>query len=349
MKKLSLQSLSLLAGFIIVVLVAICFFITGVSFKLSLLILPILFALFYIIVFFSIKNFIYNKIKLIYRTIYTLKSNQLNEAVSKTIIKNDPLSEVNQEVLKWADSKSKEIERLKGMSNYRKDFLGNVSHELKTPIFNIQGYIYTLLDGALENEELSKKFLNRAAKSADRLEILVNDLLTISELETENKNLKIEKFDIVELTKDIYESLEIRAKKHQIELGFKKSNYNPIYVWADKKQIQQVLVNLLDNSIKYGKIGGKTNVDFYDMDQNYLIEVSDNGEGIHKNHLPRLFERFYRTDKARSREHGGTGLGLAIVKHIIEAHQKTINVRSQLGVGTTFGFTLSVKKYEIQS
>ena len=288
---------------------------------------------------YSIQNFIYSKIKIIYKIIYTHKAQKLDDAVQKHIDKNDPLQSVYNQVNQWSNDKSDKIVALEQMEEYRKEFIGNVSHELKTPIFNIQGYIYTILDGAIEDRELTIKFLNKAAKSADRLESLVADLMTISQLESQAVELDFSRFDLVDQIKDIFDSLEMRAKNNSIKLTFKR-NIPQCIVEADKKKIRQVLVNLIDNSIKYGRDGGVTAVNIFDMDDIFLVEVSDDGEGIEERHLSRLFERFYRIDKARSREHGGTGLGLAIVKHIIEAHDQTINVRSSVGLGSTFGFTL---------
>ena len=243
-------------------------------------------------------------------------------------------------MLEWARSQANEIEQLRKLEAFRKEFLGNVSHELKTPIFNIQGYIHTLLDGAIDDPEVNIRFLKKAGKSLDRLSDLVEDLISISQLETGQLKMEMEKFDIHALCVDIYEALEMRAGEKGIELTFKEGCDKPFWVYADKARIRQVLVNLIVNSVKYGKQGGRTLISFYDMDENILIEVADNGEGIEAVHLPRLFERFYRVDRHRSREEGGSGLGLAIVKHIIEAHNQTINARSKVGSGTTFGFTL---------
>ncbi len=300
----------------------------------------LMFAVAYGVILYGINYFIYRKIKLVYKTIYELKSNKFNSLMSRVNLQKDPLNEVNREVLQWAKDKSLEINQLKRMEEYRKEFFGNVSHELKTPIFNLQGYIHTLLDGALSDQDIARHFLKKAAKSADRMEALVADLLKIAQLEDGSIRLDIEIFDVHEMIRDIFESLELKAKSKGINLTFKQGIIPPFYVEADKKQIRQVLVNLIVNSIKYGKQGGATLVGIYDMDSYYLIELSDNGEGIEREHLPRLFERFYRIDKGRSREEGGTGLGLAIVKHIIEAHNQTINVRSSPGIGSTFGFTL---------
>ncbi|MFN3528340.1 MAG: sensor histidine kinase [Bacteroidia bacterium] len=298
------------------------------------------FGISYVVSVFAVNFFIYRKIKLIYKTIYTLKSNKFNQQLAEKL-GEDPLSEVMAEVQSWAREKGGETEQQQLMETYRKEFLGNVSHELKTPIFNIQGYIHSLLDGALEDQDLTRHFLKKAAKSADRMEHLVKDLLTISELESGSGKLDLETFDIYELIRDIFDALEFKAREKQIALAFKQGCNPPFFVKADKKKIRQVFVNLITNSVKYGKPEGQTLVGMYDMDKNYLIEVSDNGIGIAEEHLSRLFERFYRVDKGRSRDEGGTGLGLAIVKHIIEAHSQTINVRSTPGIGSTFGVTLA--------
>ncbi len=295
----------------------------------------------FIFFYYALEIFIYRKIKLIYKNIHRLKTTRYKSSVfNKSNMTSDPISEVNQEVILWAKDQNAEIEELKKLENFRKEFLGNVSHELKTPIFNIQGYIHTLIDGAIDDPEVNVHFLKKAAKSVDRLCDLVEDLINISQLETGQLKMEMERFDIHAQVRDIFESLEMKAQERGITLNFKEGCDQPFFVYADKYRIRQVLVNLLVNSIKYGNDGGHTYCAFYDMDENILVELSDNGEGIEEKHLGRLFERFYRVDKSRSREAGGNGLGLAIVKHIIEAHGQTINVRSKTGAGTTFGFTL---------
>lgn len=304
----------------------------------------ITFIVSYLVILYALEFFIYRKIKVIYKSIYDVKGNKFNELVNEDMRSGDPISEVDQEVLKWAKGYQDEIDKLKFVEEYRKEFLGNVAHELKTPIFNLQGYIHTLLDGALEDEKLAKHFLVKASKSADRMEMLVKDLLTISEIESGQIKLDYEDFDIIDLIQDIYDSLELKALERNMTLRFKAGITPPFIVNADKKRIRQVFVNLIVNAIKYGKENGIINVGVYDMHDNYLVEVADNGEGIAKEHLNRLFERFYRVDKARSRNEGGTGLGLSIVKHIVEAHNQTVNVRSTLGEGTTFGVTLKKSK-----
>jgi two-component system phosphate regulon sensor histidine kinase PhoR len=226
------------------------------------------------------------------------------------------------------------------MEEYRREFIGNVSHELKTPIFNIQGYLHTLLDGGLDDPNINYKYLLQAANNTERMANIVADLGYISKFEAGKLQLEMIEYDIVQLVVDVLDDSQLNAKEKSIELKLKNEQQNPVMVYADIESIRRVLVNLISNSIKYGKEGGYTSVSFYDLGDNVLIEVTDNGKGIKQEHLPRLFERFYRVDKGRSRTQGGTGLGLAIVKHILEAHLQTINVRSNTEVGSTFGFTL---------
>jgi two-component system phosphate regulon sensor histidine kinase PhoR len=297
------------------------------------------FLLSYFIYRYILEKFIYDKIKLIYKTIHTLKSKISFKEMDLSLNK-DIISKVNEEVSEWAQDRRQEIEELKKLEAYRREFLGNVSHELKTPLFNIQGYILTLLDGGLEDASINKEYLERTGKNIDRMISIVEDLEVISRFETGEMKLDIINFDIVELAKDVIELLEVKAKKKNIRLYLSREYEKPLIVRGDKERIRQVLINLLDNSIKYGTENGKTKVSFFDMDENILIEVSDNGIGVDAKDISRLFERFFRVDKSRSREQGGSGLGLAIVKHILEAHKQTINVRSTIGVGTTFAFTL---------
>ncbi len=301
----------------------------------------ITFTVSFVLFFYSLEFFIYRKIKLIYKTIHSLKTQKYDAKFSNFNLLNDPIANMNKEVINWARDQKQQMEELKRLAEFRKEFLGNVSHELKTPIFNIQGYIHTLIDGAIDDPGVNIRFLQKAAKSADRLSDLVADLLAISQLESGELVMEYERFDINAMVKDVYEQFEVKAKERNITLTIKEGCNTPFMVNADRYRIRQVVVNLVSNSIKYGKEGGVTTAAYYDMDENILIEIADSGEGISQEHLPRIFERFYRVDKSRSREGaGGTGLGLAIVKHIIEAHQQTINVRSTVGQGTTFGFTL---------
>ncbi|MBN1339489.1 MAG: sensor histidine kinase [Bacteroidales bacterium] len=298
-----------------------------------------LFSFCYLILNITLKKFIYDKIRLIYKTIHNLKvtkGEERNLIPQENIIEN-----VSAEVRKWRSNQILELEKMKELENYRREFLGNISHELKTPIFNIQGYVLTLLDGGLEDPSINKQYLRRTEKSINRMIAIVEDLETIAHLESNELQLDIRKFDIVALTRDVIEFLDMKAKKKKISIYLREDYDKPVFVMADQKRIRQVLINLIDNSIKYGNPeGGKTKISFFDMDENLLVEVTDNGAGIAPQDIQRVFERFYRTEMARSRELGGTGLGLAIVKHIIEAHNQTINVRSKIGIGSTFGFTL---------
>ncbi len=299
----------------------------------------IVFIFSYFLFVFILKRFIYRKIKLIYKTIHEFKL--ASKKGSKNIdLDTDILDEVEQEVAEWADSQKKEIESLKLLEEYRRDYLGNISHELKTPIFSIQGYIHTLLDGGVYDKNINVDYLKKAANNVGRLLTIVEDLESISRLESGELILDIQKFDIRKLVFEVFEDLELQAKEKKIRLSIKAGADQSFFVAADRENIRQVLVNLISNSIKYGKEKGQTKVGFYDMENYLLIEVADDGIGIGEDHLKHLFDRFYRVDKSRSRSQGGSGLGLSIVKHIIEAHNQTINVRSSLELGSTFGFTL---------
>lgn len=290
---------------------------------------------------FFLKKIILDRIKLVYKTIHTRKLTR-EEKSTKIDLREDVIGKTNQEVIEWAEARKDEISKLKTLEAYRREFLGNVSHELKTPIANIQGYILTLMEGALNDPAVSMSYLEKAQRNVERAIRLVEGLETISLLESGELKLDPAPFNMVTLVAETYELFEDRAKQKSIRLIFHEgfTEQSEVMVLADKERIRQVLFNLIDNSIKYGRPGGRTKVSFYDMDDNILTEVSDNGIGIDAVHLERLFERFYRIDKSRSREIGGSGLGLAIVKHIIESHRQTINVRSTPGVGTTFSFTL---------
>tara|TARA_B100002049_G_C16041538_1_gene359181 strand:- start:412 stop:1218 length:807 start_codon:yes stop_codon:yes gene_type:complete len=255
---------------------------------------------------------------------------------------------LTEEIEKFAKDKKVEIDTLKIREEYRKDFLGNVSHELKTPLFTVQGYIETLLDGAMNDKSVRKKYLQRAGKGVERLIYIVKDLDLITKLEVGELNLRKEKFDIIELIQSVFDLLEMKTEKKNIVLTFDMEYGEPIYVFADKEKIQQVVTNLLVNSIKYGHSDGTTEVSVENLIKNkVIVRVTDNGEGIPKQHIPRLFERFYRVDKSGSRSEGGSGLGLSIVKHIIEAHKEKIYVESEIGVGSEFSFTLEKAVVEV--
>ncbi len=298
----------------------------------------VVFFLTYIIVFYSMNYFIIERIKPIYKTIQSI--NYAEDKLLKDIEEKDIIQDVHNDVMTWARRKTKEISQLRQLEKYRREFLGNVSHELKTPIFNIQGYILTLLDGGLEDDNINRLYLERTEKSVNRMITIVNDLESISRLEAGELKLEYTRFNIVKMIREAFEDHEIHSEERGISLKFAKSIDKAIYVIADKKRIQEVINNLIDNSIKYGRQGGETIVDFHDMEENILVEFIDNGIGISDKDLPRLFERFFRADKSRSRKMGGTGLGLSIVKHIIEAHSQTINVQSKINKGSSFTFTL---------
>jgi two-component system phosphate regulon sensor histidine kinase PhoR len=296
----------------------------------------------YIVVYYMLNSFIFEKINPIYKTIH--QKNIPEKDLRRDLEEKNIISEVNDEVVSWAKNKTREIAQLKQMARYRKEFLGNVSHELKTPIFTIQGYVLTLLDGAIDDPDINKRYLKKAEKSINRMISIVEDLEAITKFESGELTLNYETFDIVSLTKDVFETQELKAKEKGTRLTFDSKYDKPIRVYADKERIFQLASNLIVNSINYGKENGRTTVSFMDMGDNILVEVTDNGLGIEEKDIPRIFERFYRVDKSRSREQGGTGLGLAIVKHVIEAHNQTINVRSTPGKGSSFAFTLSKAK-----
>lgn len=298
-----------------------------------------LFATAYFTTIFYLRKYIYRKIKLIYKTIHKHKVS--SQEKSKVVdVRANIIDEVERQVFEWAEQQKEEIDKYKAWAEYRRNFVGDISHELKTPIFNIQGYLHTLLDGAIHDEAVNVKFLKKAAKNLERLHTIVEDLEAISRLESGELILEMQAFDIRKLTEEVFEDLEIKASARNIILEFKEGAAHNFRVLADRDSIRQVMTNLVSNSIKYGKDNGRTRVGFYDMDKNILIEVADNGIGIPKKHLNHVFDRFYRVDKSRSRAQGGSGLGLSIVKHIIEAHKQTINVRSTPDLGSTFGFTL---------
>lgn len=303
------------------------------------------FSIVMFVALFIIRKYVSYKLKPIYSIVLS-RDVHTGEIFSQ--LKDKRVVDIGKELTAWADTNDKEIAQLKEVEQFRKQYLGNVAHELKTPIFNIQGYISTLLDGGLEDELINRKYLERAEKSIDRLINIVNDLDTISKLESSMNRLNTERFDIVALAKEIAEQAEMEADKKGIKILVKGAENLPSSFWvmADKHYVGQVIVNLIINSIRYGKEGGETRIRFRDMLDRILVEVEDNGLGITKEDIPRVFERFYRTDKGRSREQGGTGLGLAIVKHIVEAHGERISVRSEAGVGSTFSFTL--KKVNLQ-
>jgi len=344
-KNFSPQQVALATAIPISLLIGGIAFLGEVKWSYILILLAGVFLFSYLLIYFTVQRFVYRKIKIIYKLIYQTKASKREEFYYKNILPQKSISEVSEDVEKWAESHSAEIDTLKKNEAYRKEFLLNLSHELKTPIFAIQGYVDTLLNGALDKPEVNKKFLNNAHKNIDRLVNLVDDLDEISKLEMGEQLLYKENFIIQDVIKEVFESLSIKADETQIKCSIKKGCEEPITVFADKEKIRQVLINLIDNAIKYGKQNGDIEGSVYKIDgKRVLIEISDNGAGIAEEHLSRIFERFYRTDQARSRKIGGSGLGLAICKHIVEAHGHTIHVRSKIDVGSTFGFTLPATK-----
>lgn len=344
-KNISPQQLSVLTAVALAIPIALGIYIFKPVWWIALSSFVVIFLGSYGLILYTLQNFIYRKIKLIYKFIYQTKASKKEEFYYKNILPQKSIDEVKDDVESWAEQRKAEIEMLQQNEVYRKEFLQNLSHELKTPIFAIQGYVDTLINGALDNPEVNKKFLQSTSRNIDRLVNLVDDLDAISKLESGEQLLLKDSFVIQDLLKEVYESLSMKADEKQIKCIIKKGCELPLTVFADKEKIRQVFINLVDNAIKYGKQHGTIESSFYKVDgARILIEISDDGSGISEEHLHRIFERFYRTDLARSRKVGGSGLGLSICKHIIEAHGQTIHVRSKTDVGSTFGFTLQSKK-----
>ncbi len=344
MKINSPKNIALLNAIIITIGSGVVLFIIMALFKqintISIVIfLAVIFILAFAFINYTLSKLFNDKIKVIYKTIGRFGSN--SDDVKKDKNKGDVLEIVNQVVLRWSEEKKKEIEELKEMATYRREFLGNVSHEIKTPIFNIQGYVHTLLEGGIKDDSINTKFLRKSVKSINRMIALVEDLEEISKLEVGDLKLKEETFNLFELIKEVVDFMEHKASENNSTIKISTALPKSTKVEADKERIRQVLINLIDNGIKYGKLeNGRIRISFYNFNDNYLVEVRDNGIGISEENIKRVFERFYRTDESRAIDKGGTGLGLAIVKHIIEAHRQTISVRSNLGRGTTFSFTI---------
>lgn len=302
--------------------------------------IPIVSGIFaYLVFYFLLKGFIQYRLSLIYRSIQINQPE--NIAFSKSI--DSLMEDAEKNVSEWKENSAIEISKLKEQAAFRKEFLGNLAHELKTPVFSIQGYLLTLLDGGLEDPNVNRAFLERASKSTDRITGILDDLDQITRMETENLRLEIRSFDIVELLKESFETFELIGKEKNFKLNFEKS-FSAKYVQADRNKMGQVFTNLISNAISYGKENGELLVSILDIEDRYLLEFKDNGPGIEPHHLSRLFERFYRVEKSRNRNEGGSGLGLAIAKHIVESHGQSIQVKSEVGVGTTFVITIEKSK-----
>lgn len=301
--------------------------------------IPVVAVVVYVVTAYALRHYVIFRIKPMYQILRSRDSK--SGEIAQEYQGKDVVTEVEGELQAWAERNTLEIARLRENEQYRKEFVGNVSHELKTPLCSIQGYILTLLDGGLEDPDINRKYLEQSEKNIERLINIVRDLEDISRLEAGTLELHRERFDLLALVDEIMQSLEIQAAEQQITLVSDKGSLESLMVYADRARIGQVLINLLSNSIKYGQQGGRTRVRYVDMFEKVMVEVQDNGIGLTAEQLPRIFERFYRVDKSRSRAAGGTGLGLSIVKHILEAHKETITVRSTPMVGTTFSFTLA--------
>lgn len=339
------QKLSLFAALCLSISISLTVYFVFVKWLIAILFFAGVFLCSYFLIQYILQKFINRKIKLIYKYIYQTKAGRKEEVYNKYILPTKNIDEVSKDVEQWAEQQKKEIEILQRNEKYQREFLQNLSHEIKTPIFAIQGYVDILMDEISSNQPAIKKFLESTSRNVYRLVNLVNDLDEITKLESNQQELQQESFIVQELIKEIFEDLSIQIKEKNISYTIKKGCEAPIAVFADKGKIAQVINNLVINAVRYGKMNGSIIISIYKTDENHvLIEVSDDGVGIAEEHLSRLFERFYRVDRNRSREYGGSGLGLAICKHIIEAHQQTMHVRSKPGVGTTIGFTLLAKK-----
>jgi two-component system, OmpR family, phosphate regulon sensor histidine kinase PhoR len=296
----------------------------------------------FIVFYVLIKRFIHERLKILYRSIR--KNKMTGQSPFEMSMTGDVIGEATRATKEWAEERNIEILELRQQDKFRREFLGNLAHELKTPVFSIQGYVLTLLEGALEDEKVNRVFLERASKAVERMTHILEDLDELTKLEVNELKLEMRPFDVRELAREVMDSLEMLAAERSIRLSFSRENSASIMVKADRSKIAQVFTNLLNNSISYGNTGGETIVRFYEVDDIVTVEISDNGLGIDPKHIPRLFERFYRVEQSRNRNEGGSGLGLAIVKHILDSHGQNISVRSTVGIGSTFTFSLDKHK-----
>ena len=316
------------------------FILNKISFSAILIAIVVLFIISFFIIQYRAEHFIYRRLKKIYEDVSILDVNDLKKDSVTTDIE-----QLSNKMQTYAEGKELEIKSLTERDSFRRDFLGNVAHELKTPLFTVQGYILTLLEGGMDDKNIRLKYLERANKGVERLVAVTKDLDMIAKLETDGLKIDKEVFNILEIIQNVFDLIEMKAKKRNIVLKFDRIYEFPIFVIGDIEKTEQVLINLVVNSIKYGKPGGTTIVTADDYDHNkFVIRVIDNGEGIKQQHFPRLFERFYRVDQSRSREQGGSGLGLSIVKHIVEAHQQNVLLKSTFGKGSEFSFTMEKAK-----
>jgi len=344
-KNLSPKELSAFTALVLSIPISLGFFILHRSWLTALISFLLILSGSYLLILSIFQNFIYRKIKLIYKFINRTKASKKEETYYKYILPKKSIDEVREDVEAWAEQSTNEIESLKKNETFRKEFLQNLSHEFKTPVFAIQGYVDTLLQGAMDNPQTNKRFLEKTAKNTERLVALLKDLDEISKLERGELQLHKQYFVIQDLTREVFENFFWKAEQQNISFSFKKGCEQPLTVFADKEKIRQVLNNLVDNSIKYGRHGGTVVASMYNTDDKIiLVEISDDGMGINEKYLNRIFERFFRTNEGRGRDVTGSGLGLSICKHIVEAHGNAIHVRSKENIGTPIGFTLSAKK-----
>lgn len=344
-KNLSPKQLSAYTALALSIPIGITLYIVAKNWWIAVIALIVIALGSYLLISYTLERFIYRKIKLIYKFIYQTKATKKEEMYNKYILPKKSIDEVREDVEKWAEQRKLEIESLKKNEQFRKEFLQNLAHEFKTPVFTIQGYVESLLDGGMHNAETNERFLKKTAKNVERLSSLIKDLDEISKLEMGEQQLHKEKFIIQDLVREVFEQLSILTDNKNIQCSIKKGCESPIIVFADKEKIRQVIINLVDNAVKYGKENGVVVASMYNTDENLvLIEISDDGVGIPEKNILRIFERFFRTEQGRSIDITGSGLGLAICKHIIEAHEQTIHARSSTGIGTTIGFTLDVSR-----
>ena len=339
------RAISLLISFLVAVVSTIIISVTvwyaGLNFRILYFIgfFAVVFIIIFYVIIFAIEKFIYDRIKLLYRSAQIFRSKKALDEMNLDM-RTDVLGEVSKEVAKWMIEQHNTIDQLEEREAFRREFMGNLSHELKTPVFSVQGYILTLLEGGLEDKDINIRFLEKAAGGVERITNLLNDLDAITKLESGQVNIEKKRFDFVKLAIQVSEEMENKASKKNIDITVQNNSEKPIWVFADPVKIAQVLTNLIINAINYGKKGGFIKISNHEFDKKILIEVEDNGIGITEEDSLRIFERFYRVEKSRARKKGGTGLGLAIVKHILDSHNETVSVRSSPGEGSVFSFSL---------
>jgi two-component system, OmpR family, phosphate regulon sensor histidine kinase PhoR len=333
--------ISLAVALILTAFLALASYFSSEGLKVALL---VVFISCFLLIYFSYEALVLREVKNVYSSLDKVKRQDFKKIESKSTFTSDPLSKIKDEIYQIAERKQQEIDELKRLQVMRREFLADVSHELKTPIFAAQGFIHTLLDGAMDDPNVRVRFLEKAAKSLDGLDALVQDLISISQFEKGVAKMAKRNFDAAQLSREVFEQLEQKAAQQNISLHINISPETQVMLYADPNRMRQVFINLLDNAIKYGRKGGNIWVLFEEGKNKFTITVKDDGKGIAPEHINRIFERFYRIDKSRARDTSSTGLGLAICKHIVEAHKSFIAVKSELGKGTTLRFKLQKAK-----